>query len=73
MEKCCILYVGQNAVSKTYSIQGSDLPVVLSCRDIEFIVSCDLSQSAHIGLNVHNSAIVHEHACMLNFTVFCVA
>jgi hypothetical protein len=51
-------------IDKTYSMQGSALPVVLSCQDIGVIVSCDLSQSAPINVTAIKAR--QRHACAIS-------
>jgi hypothetical protein len=53
IDKFGILNTGQsNTLSKKIYANGNLLPVVLSCRNLGFVVSSDLTPSAHIKVIV---------------------
>jgi len=48
INKCCLLNVGKNSHGIVVGIGGSTLPVVTHTRDLDIIVSSDLSPSLHV-------------------------
>ena len=42
INKCCTMHIGNNTICRPVSINGCNLPVFSSCRDLGVLISSDL-------------------------------
>jgi len=49
VDKCCVMSIGKGDITDQFCINGVQLPVVSTYRDLGIIISNDLSPSAHIN------------------------
>ena len=48
VDKCCVLYIGQQSTPPHITINNCVLPIVPQTRDLGIVVCADLSPAAHI-------------------------
>jgi len=49
VDKCCVMHIGKGDVTDQFCVDGVQLPVISTYRDLGVIISNDLSPNAHIN------------------------